>query len=477
MNTMRAPPRDLNRYEPRRRPIRRVNSLMAHPWDDNWEIGERLGKGGQGLTYRARRKDSTDTIAAIKTLKNNKNAQARGRMHREVASLEVLSSAGGAVPHVLDHNTQDYKDTSKELFVVMEYVPGPTVREAIEANDPFSVDEATTLILRLCNTVELAHSFPILHRDLKPENIIVGNTDLVIVDYGLSFNAEDPDVTVTGETFRNRFLDLPETNTPGGNRRDPRSDITGLCAVYYYMLTGHVPGQLQDADGQLPHMRSGYSLKESLNADAPIGQLETMFNRGFAPNIDNRFQSVGEFRDRLTIIRDVPHASLPEDPIAVAGRASATLRQRDRITQIQEFRQPAQQLMHSIQTFAQEYSNQLERFALSVLANEQKLGQVLPEKLDRVHPHQLKLQLNAAHHSPLRILVLTIASQGEQCVFLRQTFARADDGSQVESTSAWSELLWYDASDQSPNLDVVHSNIHAWMNQAIEELADNVLTR
>jgi serine/threonine-protein kinase len=285
-------------------------------------------------------------------------------MHREVASLEVLSSAGGAVPRVLDHNTHDYQDTTKELFVVMEYVPGPTLREAITKNGPFSVDEATALIRGLSSTVELAHSFPILHRDLKPENIIVrdgAHSDLVIVDYGLSFNTEDPDVTVTDETFRNRFLDLPETNTPGGNLRDPRSDVTAVCAIYYYALTGHVPGQLQSGDGLLPHMRSGYSLKESLQADAPIGQLEILFNRAFSPNVDNRFQTIAEFRDRLALMTAGADAAVPEDPIAVAERASTTLRQRDHTTQIEEFRQPAQQLMQSIQTYAQKYNGKLGR--------------------------------------------------------------------------------------------------------------------
>lgn len=453
---------------------------MAHPWDDNWEVGERLGKGGQGLTHLATKKDGSGTTAAIKTLKNNRDAQARGRMHREVASLGVLSSAGGAVPHVLDHNTQDYEDTSKELFVVMEYVPGPTLREAEKENGPFSVTEATELIRGLCKTVELAHTFPILHRDLKPENIIVREgapAGLVIVDYGLSFNTEDPDVTVPDETFRNRFLDLPETNTPGGNLRDPRSDITAVCAVYYFALTGHVPGQLQSGDGLLPHMRSGYSLKESLPADAQIGPLEMLFNRAFAPNVDNRFQTIAEFRDRLALMTADSQTVPPEDPITVAERASATLRQRDRTTQIQEFRPSAQKLMQSIQNYAQEYNGKLGRFQIGVTQNEHKIGKALPAGLDRVHPFQLKLQINAAHHNHLRILVLTVASQGEQCVVLRQAYTREGSSNKIEATSEWSELLWYDASDQSPSLDAVHRDIQIWMNQAIQELTDNVLTQ
>jgi hypothetical protein len=114
---------------------------------------------------------------------------------------------------------------------------------------------------------------------------------------------------------------------------------------------------------------------------------------------------------------------------------------------------------------------------MGVQQNEQKLGKALPEGLDRVYPLQLKLQLNAAHHNHLRILVLTVASQGEQCVILRQAFAREGANNQIESVSDWSELVWYDASDQSPTLDAVHRDIQAWMNQAIQELTDHVLTQ
>lgn len=56
---------------------------MAHPWDENWDVGQRLGKGGQGLTHLATRKTDPSAQGA---LKNKKDAQARARMHREVAS-------------------------------------------------------------------------------------------------------------------------------------------------------------------------------------------------------------------------------------------------------------------------------------------------------------------------------------------------------------------------------------------------------
>ena len=62
-------------------------AAKSHPWDADWILGERLGKGGQGLTNLVTRTNAPSEKGALKILKNNKDAQARGRMRREVVSL------------------------------------------------------------------------------------------------------------------------------------------------------------------------------------------------------------------------------------------------------------------------------------------------------------------------------------------------------------------------------------------------------
>src|SRR5436189_111860 len=82
--------------------------------------------------------------------------------------------------------------------------------------------------LDLCGTVAAAHRERVLHRDLKPANIIVRNfekADLVIVDYGLSFNEtenEGEHLTDEDERIANQFISLDEMTAPGGDKRDPR---------------------------------------------------------------------------------------------------------------------------------------------------------------------------------------------------------------------------------------------------------------
>ena len=221
------------------------------PWDERWEFvsEEELGKGGQGTTYEVRPKGGGDT-AVLKLLRNNKNAQARRRVFQEVGSLRVVAAAGGAVPRVLHSNTEGFENADLKLFFVMELIGGQTLRQFVDARGPLPLDDAAEITLSVARTIEIGHAEEVLHRDLKPENIMVrGDCPLeaVLLDYGVAYNKEDGDgATLAGEALDNDFLSLPERRSPGGNKREKRSDITSLAAILYYCLTGHRPRDLRD---------------------------------------------------------------------------------------------------------------------------------------------------------------------------------------------------------------------------------------
>ncbi|MEE8585706.1 MAG: serine/threonine protein kinase, partial [Acidobacteriota bacterium] len=103
---------------------------MEDSWKSRWQIERRLGRGGQGHTFLVNSIESGKQ-AVLKTLRNERSRKARRRMVREVASLKTLKPAGGKVPEVLDDNMEDFAHVDVQLFLVMEFIPGPTLRKAI----------------------------------------------------------------------------------------------------------------------------------------------------------------------------------------------------------------------------------------------------------------------------------------------------------------------------------------------------------
>lgn len=131
---------------------------MPHPWEANWRVLQQLGKGGQGITFLVEMHSDSSCRGVLKRLKDNRNPANRARMHREVASLESLAPFGAAVPKVLEHNTAAAGDSGglTEMYLVMEFIPGPTLKEYVTANRVLGIDEAVRFVLSLCSTLNVA---------------------------------------------------------------------------------------------------------------------------------------------------------------------------------------------------------------------------------------------------------------------------------------------------------------------------------
>ncbi|QDS98511.1 serine/threonine protein kinase [Adhaeretor mobilis] len=447
---------------------------MAHPWDERWLQGNRLGSGGQGVTYLVTDKHDPSSQGVLKYLRNNKSVSSRARMKREVASLQLLAALKARVPNVLDHNTEYSADPSVELYLVMKHIPGDTLEEFRGGRTRLPVDHAINFALNLCETIKIAHKEGVLHRDIKPNNIIVSNAEsssLFIVDYGLSFNADDEDVTVTLETFKNKFLDLPETNTPGGDLRDARSDVTAACAIFYYLLTGHKVGQLQDSSGRLAHLRHGFTVKESVPDDARQTQIELILSRGLSPSIMSRFQNIEEFSNRLSTLLDQSSESYVQDPIALAAELSNQFRAQDRKTQIMEFKPAATQLLKGLTARIDQIGKQLGRFNSSMKAGGQN-GPKLDGSLDYV-AGPFNAHVRVDHHQLHQGRVYMIASRDEQSVVLG---CDIEPGSNKGETTLheWQEIAWYEG-DPTDILDTLVAEYKQWLSHKLTAIASEVL--
>ena len=283
--------------------------MSAQPWNERWElVKENLGSGGQGKTSLVRSR-LDGTVAVMKRLKQQQDPERRKRMHREAEALRTLSHPG--VPKLIDSNTSEF-DGTVPLFIVVDYIEGPTLETFVEEHGRLDLADAVTLTVRLLEIVEHSHESLFGHRDIKPDNVMLRGAskfDPVLIDFGLSFNFEPEEstlVTRTEQQIGNRFLALPELTTPGSTKRDARSDFASCVGILYYLLSGYQPMTLRDADGKAPHERRDFVRVLENLPDRVRTLITLLFGRGFMYRCDDRYQDASTLKRDLEALLKAP---------------------------------------------------------------------------------------------------------------------------------------------------------------------------
>ena len=274
------------------------------PWDENWEsISEKIGQGGQGEASLVKPKNHSFIPGkyVLKILHNQKDEERRARMSREVNNLESFSNPG--IPELIDSNYGFFKDLNILLYMVTEFIEGNTLDKFIKEKDAIDVFDAVKFTVKLLDIVEYCHQRDVVHRDIKPDNIIVINDSLttpVLIDFGLSFNKEDDtNLTPTGQDIGNRFLFLPEHKRESGLQRDKRSDITQVCGILFFVITGKEPRHLLDEKGNKPHQTEKARQKLSVLPEHILSKINRVFDTGFRTMIESRWQSIPALKSAL----------------------------------------------------------------------------------------------------------------------------------------------------------------------------------
>lgn len=416
-------------------------------WDSKWEWvnNEKIGAGGQGTTFLVKDKSSRE-IALVKELKHQRNEKARRRMFQEVQNLRALHSAGCKVPKILDSNVELYEQTQTDLYFIMEFIEGRTLAEEIRNLNTKSIQTAIAFTRDLLSTMKIAFAENIQHRDLKPENIIVRNAqsaDLVIVDYGLSFN-KDSDISVTevDEMLDNKFLSLPERRIKGSDRRDLRSDITSLCGIFFFCLFSEYPVDLVDEKGNPPHQRDSSNISTLYQNHELVSQLRLFFDRGFASRIEERFQSLEEFETRL-LLKPISEEEI-ESPGMFAVKTANDFMAKDRITQIQHIK-------NNIVHFPGQMNNKMASIQSQIANTPYKISHsgaiyIPPLKLDHEELNSFVCDLFVANHEERVQLVYKAFLSGTQVGIWRGIwFIPKNNVQDVMIIQNWETLEWFDA--------------------------------
>ena len=203
---------------------------------DDYELLEEIGRGGQGVVYRARQKSLNRTVA----LKVIGISHWRTKAHLKRFRLEAEAAARLNHPFVVP--IHEIGQRKGRCYFSMGLVEGGRLDE-IAKGEPMLPRQATQVIAKLARTVHYAHQHGIIHRDIKPGNILLDTKgEPYLTDFGVARLLEtENDATCTIEVSGTPSYMAPEQAHANNGHVSSATDVYGLGAVLYQLLAGQPP--------------------------------------------------------------------------------------------------------------------------------------------------------------------------------------------------------------------------------------------
>jgi serine/threonine protein kinase len=282
--------------------------------DGKYEIRGRLGTGGMGEVFLARRVHLGDEVAVkvIRTVGPDPETM-RERFLRESRACAQLRH-----PHIVTILDFDV-GADGHPYLVMEYLNGPSLAEELRARGPFDLSTVRRIVAPLGAALQLAHGRGIVHRDLKPPNIVShrydsGEVVYKIIDFGLVNvrAAQDTPLTVANQFLGTAAYAAPEQY--GGGGVDARADVYSLGVIVYEMLAGQRP---IEGDNFLAIVDRQFNTDPTplatLRPDVPPSVADAVM-RALARDRDARWPSAAAFTHAFVEDADAVETTMPRAP-------------------------------------------------------------------------------------------------------------------------------------------------------------------
>jgi serine/threonine protein kinase len=276
-------------------------------WENDWQIVDKDSRqcGGQATVIKVQKRSDQKIFACLKQFHSEHSDRTERRFRMQEEAIALIALEGNGAPRYLASNIEHWNKKGVPLYIIMEWVEGPTLTNIV-SKGPCVLNDALTIISTIIKTVEECHKLKIHHRDLKPDNIILKEGEFdkaVLLDFGMAWSKSDKDKnrefdTPKNQELGNRFLRLPEF-APGKDLHDHRSDITMIIGLLFYLLAGRAPRLLVDEKGHMPHEAAEIDFPTNVLDDPRWPRLKRVFDRGFQTKLDLRFQSTKELADKL----------------------------------------------------------------------------------------------------------------------------------------------------------------------------------
>jgi tRNA A-37 threonylcarbamoyl transferase component Bud32 len=253
--------------------------------DGRYEILRKLGSGGQGMAYLCNELDrKTNAVIRQVVLKETiipifgKQSVRQQAIERFGAEAKMLSQFDDdRIVRLLAHFIEDHRG-----YLVLEHIPGKTLRQLVESDGALSEAEVRGLALQMCDILNCLHEKGIIHRDFTPDNLIVtGGGRLKLIDFNV---AQEADSGITG-TVVGKHAYLPPEQIRG--LPVTQSDIYGMGATLFFALTGRDPEPI--------------SICSPLSAGAEVSpEMDAIVSNCTQLAVEKRFQDSSGIKFALT---------------------------------------------------------------------------------------------------------------------------------------------------------------------------------
>ena len=296
-----------------------------------YEVQEHIGTGGMANVYRAWDRESRRYVA-LKVLKNE-------YYDDEVFIRRFIKEAEATInidhPNIVEIYDADFKDGYH--YIVMELVPGMTLKKYIRRYGRLSARETVDIARQIGQGLKAAHAHHIVHRDIKPQNIIICEDGRVkVTDFGIARIASGD--TLSANTMGSVQYFSPEQARGGFS--DERSDIYSLGITIYEMATGKVP-----FDGEnnvavaLMHLKEEITPPRCYFPDIPES-LEKIILKCTMKSPNQRYQNADALLRDLDLVFEIPDGSFVHSD-SLVDDSPTVKRDEDEIAEIKKgLRQP-----------------------------------------------------------------------------------------------------------------------------------------
>ncbi len=298
--------------------------------NDRYQIERQIGAGGMARVWLADDRLLGRKVA-VKILSDRyaSDPDFVERFRREASAAASLSH-----PNIVA--VFDRGEAEGSYYIVMEYLPGPDLKEIIKDHGRLAPRHAVDAALQILAALGAAHKRDVIHRDVKPQNVIVAEDGhLKVTDFGIARAGDDAGMTEVGSVIGTAQYLSPEQAR--GDDVTTASDCYSVGIVLYEMLTGRVP-----FDGDKPVAVAMRQVNEPpiaprlLNPDVPPG-LDAIVVKALEKRPGSRYRTAEEFSAALLEIRDglpQPTGDQRTQIMPPIDQPTAMLRQRTEATRV-----------------------------------------------------------------------------------------------------------------------------------------------